>query len=110
MRYMFYNIETFIALPGGLETLDGISSITYWAKLNFHKKPLALLNVNGFYDGSLSFLDHAVEKKFLPQATHYTIMSASTVNQLIDKLQTYASKLDPFIKQIDGQSSNNSQK
>ena len=52
---MLYNVEAFIALPGGLETLDGILSITYWDKLNFHKKPLRLLHVNSFYDSLLSF-------------------------------------------------------
>ena len=60
MGYMFYNAEAFIAIHGGLETLDGITNIAYWDKLNFHKKPLGLLNVNGFFDGLLSFLNHAV--------------------------------------------------
>ena len=60
----------------------------------------------GLYDGLLYFLDHAVEKEFLPQATHHTIMSASTANQLIDKLQTYAPKPDPLLNQITEQSSN----
>ena len=110
MGYMFYNAEAFIALPGGLETLDGISSIAYWAKLNFHKKPLGLLNVNGFYDGLLTFLDHAVEKGFLPQATRRTIVSSSNAERLIYKLRTYAPEPDPFVKQMHGQTSNSSQK
>ena len=83
---MFYNAEAFIALLGGLEMLDGISSITYWVKLNFHKKPLGLLNVNGFYDGLLSFLNHTMEKGFLPQVTRHTIMSSLIVKRLIYKL------------------------
>ena len=61
MGCMLYNADAFITLPGGLETLEGISSITYWAKLNFHQKPLGLLNVNDFYDGLLLFLDHVME-------------------------------------------------
>ena len=48
MGYMFYNANAFITLLGGFETLEGISSIVYWAKLNFHQMPLGLLNVNGF--------------------------------------------------------------
>ena len=69
-RYgVMLNAEAFIALPGGVETLEGISSIIYWAKLNFHRKPLGLLNINGFYDGLLSFLDHAVKQDFISQAT-----------------------------------------
>ena len=78
MGHIFYNAEAFIALLGDLKMLDGISSIAYWAKLKFHKKALGLLNVNSFYDGLLSFLDHAVEKGFLSQATCRTIMSSST--------------------------------
>ena len=74
--HMFYQAEAFIALPGGLETLDGISRVAYWAKLNFHKKPLGLLNVNGFYDDLLFFFDHAVETGFIPQATRHSIISA----------------------------------
>ena len=108
MGRMFYHAQAFIALPGGLETLDGISSIAYWAKLNFHKKPLGLFNVNGFYDHLLSFLDHAVELGFIPQATRRTIISAPTADQLIDQMQLYEPEPDPMLKQIGGQSSDSS--
>ena len=110
MGYMLYTAEAFIALPGGLETLDGISSIAYWAKLNFHKKPLGLLNVNGFYDSLLMFLDLAVEKGFITQATRNTIMAAPTADQLIDQLQAYASQPSPLVKLVVGQSSHGSRK
>ena len=105
MGWMLYNAEAFVALPGGLEALDAIFSITYWAKLNFHQKPLGLLNVNGFYDSLLSFLDHAVEQGFIPQTIRRAIISASTADKLIDQLQVYTSSL---VKQKDGQSSDNS--
>ena len=108
--YMLYNADAFIALPGGLETLDGIFSITYWAKLNFHQKPLGLLNINDFYDGLLFFLDLAVEKGFIHQATRNCIISASTADELIDRLQAYAPQQNPFEKQVGGQFSNSSQK
>ena len=67
-----------------------------------------MLNVNDFFYDLLSFLDHAMEKGFLSQATHHTIMFASIVDQLIDKLQTYAPKSDLLVKQIARQSSNSS--
>ena len=66
IRFIFYNADAFIALLSGLEMLDGVSNIAYMVKLNFHKKLLGLLNVNGFYDVLLSFLDYAMEKGFLP--------------------------------------------
>ena len=61
-----------------------------------------------FTMGHCLFLDHIIEKGFLPQVTHHTIISTSTVNQLIDKLQTYAPKSNPLVKQIIRQSLNSS--
>ena len=61
MNIMFNHADAFIALPGGLGTLEEIFHISSWAQLHIHHKPIGLLNVNGFYDKLLSFLDHAVE-------------------------------------------------
>jgi hypothetical protein len=61
MNTMFNHADAFIALPGGLGTLEEIFHISSWAQLHVHHKPTGLLNVNGFYDNLLSFLDHAVE-------------------------------------------------
>ena len=58
---MLYNAHAFIALPGGLGTLEEVFNIVSWAHLNIHKKPLGLLNVNSFYDGLMSFVEYAVE-------------------------------------------------
>jgi len=65
LNAMFNHAEAFIALPGGLGTLEEIFHISFWAKLHIHHKPIGLLNVNGFYDNLLSFLDQAVEQEFL---------------------------------------------
>jgi len=65
MNTIFNHADTFIALPGGLGTLEEIFHIFSWAQLHIHHKPIGLLNVNGFDDNLLSFLDHAVEQKFL---------------------------------------------
>ena len=65
MNTMFNHVDAFIALPGGLGTLEEIFHIFSWAKLHIHYKPIGLLNVNGFYNNLLSFLDHVVEQKFL---------------------------------------------
>ena len=86
MECMLYNANAFIALPSGLETLEGISNIAYWTKLNFHQNTLGLLNVNDFYDGLFLFLDHTMEQGFIPRVARYAIMSASTADQLIDQL------------------------
>ncbi|XVE63806.1 hypothetical protein DITRI_Ditri07aG0050000 [Diplodiscus trichospermus] len=60
--------DVFIALPGGFGTLDELFQIVSWAQLNIHQKPIGVLNVNGFFDGLFSFLDHAVEQKFITQS------------------------------------------
>ena len=61
MNKMFKHVDGFIALPGGLGILEEIFHIFSWAQLHIHHKPTILLNVNGFYDNLLSFLDQAVE-------------------------------------------------
>jgi hypothetical protein len=65
MNAMFNHVDAFIALSGGLDTLEEIFHIFSWAQLHIHRKPIDLLNVNGFYDNLLSFLDQAVEQEFL---------------------------------------------
>lgn len=57
--------DGFIALPGGLGTLEELFEIMTWAQLGFHQKPIGLLNVNGFYDGLLTFLEHAVTEQYI---------------------------------------------
>ena len=57
--------DGFLALPGGLGTLEEFFEVLTWAQLGLHAKPCALLNVNGFFDPLLRLLDHAVDEKFL---------------------------------------------
>lgn len=57
--------DAFIALPGGLGTLEEFAEVTTWAQLGLHAKPTGLLNVLGYYDLLLSFLDHAAAERFL---------------------------------------------
>jgi uncharacterized protein (TIGR00730 family) len=89
MNAMFDHADAFIALPGGLGTLEEIFHISSWAQLDIHQKPISLLNVNGFYDKLLSFLDHVVEQNFLTSSARQIIISAATAEQLIDQLQSF---------------------
>lgn len=57
--------DAFIALPGGYGTLDEFIEIVTWAQLRIHAKPCVLVNVNGFYNGLLAFLDHTVREGFI---------------------------------------------
>jgi hypothetical protein len=65
LNVMFNHADAFIVLPGGLGILEEIFHISSWTQLHIHHKPIGLLNVNGFYDNLLSFLDQAVEQEFL---------------------------------------------
>ena len=84
MNTMFNHSDAFIALPGGLGTLEEIFHISSWAQLYIHHKPIGLLNVNGFYDNLLSFLDQDVEQEFLTSSARQIIIFATTVEQLIN--------------------------
>jgi uncharacterized protein (TIGR00730 family) len=57
--------EGFVALPGGFGTLDELVEAVTWAQLGMHDKPIGLLNVAGFYDPLLEFIDHAVSQSFI---------------------------------------------
>jgi uncharacterized protein (TIGR00730 family) len=65
LNTMFNYADAFIALPGGLGTLEEIFHIFSWAQVNIHHKHIGLLNVNDFYNNLLSFLDHVVKHQFL---------------------------------------------
>ena len=91
----------FIALPGGFGTLEEIFQIASWAQLTIHQKPIGLLNVNGFFNKLLSFLDHAVEQNFISQTTGKLLISASTADELINQLQNFVHEPDPTMARLE---------
>ena len=68
--------------------------------MHIHHKPIGLLNVNGFYDNLLSFLDQVVEQEFLTSSALQIIISAATTEQLIDQLQSFIPIIDPSMSRI----------
>ncbi len=78
--------DGFIALPGGLGTLDELFEILAWAQLGIHSKPVGLLNTNGFYDGLMKFLDHVNSERFLRLDHRTAVVSDSEAAGLLDKL------------------------
>ena len=83
-----------------LVVLKEVFNIASWSHFNFHKKPLGLLNVNGFYDGLLSFLDHTVEQGFMTQANRRILVSASSADELIDQLENFVPEVDLLMSQL----------
>lgn len=69
--------DGFVALPGGLGTLEEFAEVLTWSQLGVHHKPCGLLNVANFYTPLLAFLDHAVEERFV-RAEHRALALSST--------------------------------
>jgi uncharacterized protein (TIGR00730 family) len=78
--------DGFAALPGGFGTGDELFEILTWAQLRYHSKPVGLLNVNGFFDSLLAWLDRAVEDGFLKNKHRKLLIEAQEPEKLLDKL------------------------
>src|SRR5690606_33448334 len=65
---MFEESDAFVALPGGIGTVEEIIEIMTWAQLGHHRKPVVFVNVNGFWDPMLAMLDHMASAGFIPTA------------------------------------------
>ncbi|KAI3464856.1 hypothetical protein Pfo_021519 [Paulownia fortunei] len=81
--------DAFIALPGGYGTLEELLEVITWAQLGIHDKPVGLLNVDGYYNSLLSFIDKAVDEGFITPSARHIIVSAQTAQELMSKLEDY---------------------
>ncbi|XP_058199831.1 cytokinin riboside 5'-monophosphate phosphoribohydrolase LOG1 [Rhododendron vialii] len=86
---MARNSDAFIALPGGYGTLEELLEVITWAQLGIHDKPVGLLNVDGYYNSLLCFIDKAVEEGFISPSARHIIVSAPTPRELVKKLEDY---------------------
>src|SRR5919112_5838909 len=82
--------DAFIALPGGIGTLEGFFEILTWAQLGIHAKPSGILNVAGYFDELIRFLDHAVQEGFLTEEHREAIMMEREPGTLLERMQAYA--------------------
>ena len=78
--------DAFVALPGGIGTVEEIVEVLTWTQLRFHRKPCALLNVAGYYDHLMAFLDHAVEQRFLSRETRALLVVDDDPEALLARL------------------------
>jgi len=79
-----------LALPGGIGTLDELFEAWSWNALGYHKKPLCLLNVHGFWDGMIEFVDHATESGFLSAQRRSQLLVAETPERALELLDEAA--------------------
>ena len=78
--------EAFLILPGGFGTLEEMFEVLAWQTLRIHNKPILLLNLDGFYDHLLAFLDHAVTAGVLRPGNRDVLLVASTVEDALQQL------------------------
>ncbi len=81
--------DAFVALPGGIGTLEELFEVYTWAQLGLHRKPCALLNVEGYFDGIAAFLGHAVEERFLRVEHLEVLMVETEPGALVERLREF---------------------
>jgi len=81
--------DGFIALPGGWGTLEEFFEVLTWGQLGLHRKPCGLLNVCGYFDGLLSFVEHSIREGLVRTEYRAMISVASSPGELIDLLNAY---------------------
>lgn len=78
-----------IALPGGFGTLEEYFEMLTWGQLGLHQKPMGILNINGYYDELINFLDSMVEKGFLKEVNRKMVLVSDNIEELLDKMKNY---------------------
>jgi uncharacterized protein (TIGR00730 family) len=87
--------DAFVAIPGGIGTLDELFEAWSWNALGYHAKPFALLNVSGFWDGMISFLDHVTASGFMSPARRGRLLVAETIPDAIGMLDAAIGATEP---------------
>ena len=79
--------DAFIALPGGIGTMEEIFEVLSWAQLGLHEKPCGLLNVAGYYDPLIQFLDHAVGEDFIKPKHRALLIVENEPARMLDRFE-----------------------
>lgn len=87
--------DAFVAIPGGIGTLDELFEAWSWNALGYHAKPFALLNVHGFWDGMIGFLDHVRTSGFMSPARRAQLIVADGIGEVLDRLAAAAGATEP---------------
>ncbi len=89
-RLMFERADAFVALPGGIGTLEEIVEQMTWAQLGRHKKPILFANIRGYWDPMLSLVTHMRDQEFLPAAMRVDFLVANSAEEILPKLRDAA--------------------
>ncbi|KAI7757625.1 hypothetical protein M8C21_016516, partial [Ambrosia artemisiifolia] len=86
--------DAFIALPGGYGTMEEVLEMITWSQLGIHKKPVGLLNVDGYYNSLLALFDNGVKEGFIKPSARDIVLSASNAIDLLTKMEEYKPEHD----------------
>jgi len=92
-RTMFERADAFVALPGGVGTLEELVEQLTWVQLGRHKKPILIANISGYWGPLLALIDHMRAVKFVPGALHVDFLVARRVQEILPMLQDAASRI-----------------
>jgi len=88
--------DGFVALPGGLGTIEEAAEVLTWAQLRIHTKPCGFLNIAGFFDHLLGMFDHAVEKGFLSAEHRAMVVVEASADALLERFDNYVAPADKW--------------
>ena len=78
-----------IAIPGGYGTMEEFIELLTWGQLGLHQKPVAILNINGFYNGLITLIDNMVTQGFLKQFNRDMLLVDDNIEKLLIKMENY---------------------
>lgn len=87
--------DGFVALPGGIGTLEEIFEAWTWAQLGLHAKPCGFLNASGYYDGLIAFLDHAVRERFVKEPHRAMLVVSGDPTELLERFEAWRAPETP---------------
>lgn len=88
-KQMMYKLsDAFLIFPGGMGTLDELFEIVTWRQLGLHSKPIALYNINGYFNHLLKFLDHSVDQGLVKKNDRELIFTSSDWNEIFKHFKT----------------------
>ncbi|GAA0368751.1 TIGR00730 family Rossman fold protein [Bacillus horti] len=90
---MYSLADAFIALPGGIGTLEELAEVMTWQQIGYHAKPIGVFNINGFYQPFEKLLEHMVQEGFLKPEFAKNLIVEDTPEQLLERLEKFAPKL-----------------
>jgi uncharacterized protein (TIGR00730 family) len=89
-QMMAERAQAFLALPGGIGTMEELFEVWTWRQIGYHARPIGVLNVDGYYDALLRFLQHTVDQGFLGAAQRQVLQVGEDPTELIERLHTQA--------------------